>query len=294
MRRIMTFGLRGALVLCATWGIACGGDQAIGAGDGGHTGSGETSGVPTTSSGAATDASSGSSSTTGSTGDGGEPGSEPCDLFAQECPEGEKCTLYAKEGSSYLDWSKCVPVTGDGKPGEPCTTVGGGLSGIDDCEEGAMCWDIDAENEGFCIEMCSGSAASPVCKDPDASYCHINSDGVVNLCRPYCDPLIQDCTDDALCIPLYGQFLCVPAPNQLGQLFDPCELANDCERGLMCSPSASAIECDADVQACCLPFCDLTDAGASCPGVGQSCVSFYGENMGPEKYAKVGVCVIPD
>src|SRR6478752_1114050 len=43
-----------------------------------------------------------------------------CDLFLQDCPEGQKCT--ALSGSGPLDTFRCVPVARDpDHPGEPCS-----------------------------------------------------------------------------------------------------------------------------------------------------------------------------
>jgi hypothetical protein len=98
-----------------------------------------------------------------------------------------------------------------------------------------------------------------------------------------------------VCIPFVYDFECVlDASGDEGQVFDPCELANVCDAGLMCLVPAAAAECDLDAGGCCLPFCDLGDANATCPGVGQSCVPFYEQGMAPPKYMQVGLCVVPE
>ncbi len=132
-------------------------------GDGGGSstsgGGGTTSGVPTSSGQPSTGPGATSSgtgpqpgTTTGSTGSesttvedtcgficpgttGGESTDKLCDLFQQNCPEGEKCASYAEGGGIVWNATKCVPVTGDAGPGEPCTAVGGGISGFDDCPQ---------------------------------------------------------------------------------------------------------------------------------------------------------------
>ena len=44
-----------------------------------------------------------------------------CDLWAQDCPEGQKCAGYFGSQS----WAvKCVDVTGTDQPGDACTTEG--------------------------------------------------------------------------------------------------------------------------------------------------------------------------
>jgi hypothetical protein len=186
-----------------------------------------------------------------------------------------------------------VPVTGDGQPGDACIAPEGGVSGFDDCARGVICWDVDAMGHGTCVEMCSGSEAAPVCKGED-SVCNLTSDGVLNLCLPSCDPLIQDCPGDDLCIPVDNTFVCVIDPGDNGQVFDACEFINACDKGLACLPPPAASECDPDVGGCCVPFCDLSQPNVMCPGVGQSCVPFFEEGMAPAKFENVGICAIPE
>ncbi len=108
----------------------------------------ENSGVPTTGGAGTTGSwpgtgtgelvsSSGGATSTGTTGgdtcgflcgtDEDATGVTPCDVFKQDCPEGEKCSAYADDGGTSWNASKCVPVNGDGQPGEPCTVEGSAL-----------------------------------------------------------------------------------------------------------------------------------------------------------------------
>lgn len=265
-----------------------------------------TTGVPTT--GASTTG--GESSTTGGSSTTGEASSEPdscgficdstgaddgrCDVFTQDCPEGEKCAPYAEGGGTAWNEVKCVPVMGDGRPGEPCTAPGGGIDGIDDCEEGAFCVYVDEMNHGFCVEQCHGSEAKPVCDDEEKFNCAATTDGAVNLCFLDCDPLLQDCPGDDLCLMIGYEFHCLDdGSGEQGQLFDVCEFNNACDKGLMCLDPSAAKECEVQTGGCCLPFCDFSDPNTTCPGVGQSCVSLYQEGINPPKYKDVGICVIP-
>ncbi len=215
-----------------------------------------------------------------------------CDAFAQDCPECEKCAPYGKD--SDLDWNatQCVPVTGEGQPGETCTTEISSNSGLDDCEEGAMCWWLDAELRGRCVALCIGSADVPVCADATTSC--ISGENALHLCLPNCDPLVQDCPGDDLCLPIDDDFRCVlDGSGDAGAALDPCKFANTCDPGLVCAGSTVAIECDPIVTGCCTPMCGLDDADFVCPGVGQACVSLYEEGMAPPKYANVGYCTVP-
>ena len=214
----------------------------------------------------------------------------PCSTHAQDCSEGEKCAPYAEGGGSVWNATKCVPVTGDNKPDEPCMTMGGGVSGLDDCEVGAFCWDVDETEHGTCIGLCSGSEAAPDCKDPDKECV---GGGVLSLCLLGCDPLLQDCPGEDLCILHADVFICViDFSGDTGAALDPCDFANACDKGLLCLNPTAAEECDPNAGGCCLPFCDLTKPDM-CPGVSTVCTSLYEEGMAPPKYENVGICVEP-
>ncbi len=75
------------------------------------------------------------------------PDSGECDAFAQECPEGQKCAPYADDGGSTWNNTKYVDVAEDpAQVGEPCVAEEFGLGGIDDCDVGLFCWDVDEQN----------------------------------------------------------------------------------------------------------------------------------------------------
>lgn len=314
MKRTWAPGLVGSLLLLACVEGSSGSDTTGETTTRGQEGSGEASGVPTTG---GADASStgttaellGSSGGTAvgttlmesSSGDAceficetttGEPRVPDCDLFMQDCPEGEKCTSYGLGEGANLSGHRCVPVTGTGQPGEPCMVMGSGISGFDDCAKGMMCWYIDEQLHGACIEICGGSVDMPVCQS-DVS-CSIAAEAIVAICIPNCHPLVQDCPGVLMCVPLVEGFSCViDASGEEGQAFDACASANVCDEGLVCWPAGSALECDQDATGCCLPMCDLADPEVVCPGAGQSCVSIYEEGMAPPESAKVGVCAVP-
>ena len=107
-----------------------------------------------------------------------------CDLFAQDCPAGEKCMPWANDGGPDLNATRCSPVSPDpGAPGDPCTVEGSAVSGIDDCDIGTMCWDVDRSGQGTCIAMCTGSADAPLCDGADA-WCYMANDGAISVCLP--------------------------------------------------------------------------------------------------------------
>ncbi len=232
--------------------------------------------------------------------DGGS-GTVECNVWTQNCPPGEKCTAWADDGGSSWNATKCVPVLENPKqPGEPCMVTDSGVSGLDDCELGSMCWDVGEELMGTCVAQCTGSEMEPMCQDP-ATVCAIYNEGVLNLCLDRCDPLTGDCPDpNDLCLPASLEdpdgFLCiVDASGDGGQVHTPCTFANSCDAGLLCRPAASASECDQQAGSCCEPVCDLTvpDPDSQCTGVGQKCVAFFMPDMAPEGDEDVGVCAVP-
>jgi hypothetical protein len=219
-------------------------------------------------------------------------GGATCDVFAQDCPDGQKCTAWASDGGGSWNATKCVPVTGDKVPGDECTVEGSGVTGIDNCEKGAMCWDTDEMNIGLCVELCKGSEEAPTCSTQGFT-CSVTNEGVLTLCLPGCDPLLQDCPGNDVCIPIGDGFVCVlDASGEEGQAFDPCEFANTCDPGLVCAGSASANECSPMAMGCCVPMCSISEM-APCPGAGQECTSLFEEGQAPPAFTDVGYCTIP-
>jgi len=218
-------------------------------------------------------------------------GTIDCDLYAQDCPPGQKCVAGAEDGGGAWDATRCVDIIGDAAPGEPCTTMGSGPSFIDDCALGAICWDVDETHHGTCIALCAGSWDAPIC--PPQSIC--SGGELLNLCIPTCHPLLQDCPGDDLCIPnLDGtSFTCVlDASRDEGQANDPCEFLNACDKGLMClEPATASSACDPGSTGCCTPFC--TFPNSPCPNPDQQCVPFFNPMTVPPGYESVGVCAIP-
>ncbi len=215
-----------------------------------------------------------------------------CNPFTQDCPSGQKCMPYSEGGGGSWNNDKCLPVMeSPAQFDEPCFTIGGGTSGIDNCDIGLMCWGVDAEMNGTCIALCIGSADEPVC---DLGYlCKISSEPVLPLCIPACNPLLQDCDD--VCIPNRSGvgFCCVfDASGDEGQQHDPCEFANACDPGLYCAEVTAAVECDLNATGCCQPYCDL-NAMNTCAGQGQVCVSFFNGTPPPE-YENIGYCAVPE
>lgn len=215
---------------------------------------------------------------------------EFCKSWTQDCPDGKKCAPFLESDGG--GWSaKCVPIMGAQQPGEPCVVLDHAASGLDNCIEGATCWFYDESLVGTCLMLCLGLGEF-ICTD--ISHCALAADGVVNLCIPDCNPLIQDCPDGDLCIPVGSHFECIlDASRGGGQFNDSCEFDNACAKGLVCLDTAAAsIACDPQTPACCQPFCNFPDG--ACPNPDQKCRQWYDPLQLPEDDPRLayGVCSI--
>jgi hypothetical protein len=266
--------------------------------DGGTDGGSATGGKPTTTGGG--------SDSTDDSGDTWEPdmpdvngGGGWCDIWAQDCPPGDKCMPWAYDGGDVWNALKCSPLDPDPRqPGDECTAEGSGVSGIDDCALGSMCWDVDPETvEGYCIAFCQGSEDDPLCSDPN-SYCVIFNSGVLPLCLAWCDPLLQDCDHDTICVvaPDDQAFVCLGHGSGEDNYGDPCEYASHCGTGLFCAEAAQVPGCQGAVG-CCTEYCDLTAPVPtdSCSGADQGveCIPWFEPGQAPDGYDHVGKCILP-
>jgi hypothetical protein len=205
-----------------------------------------------------------------------------CDPWMQDCPEGEKCVPYASGGGFY-DSNKCVPITGDGAVGEPCT-YGGMVEATDDCDATGVCWD------GTCHGFCTGTVDAPAC--PDGHSCVISSDPVVTLCFANCDPVAQDCGEGLGCGWVNSEFVCLFEPERSVPVGQPCEGFSDCQSGGICLVPGSIPNCEA--LSCCAAYCDLGLGDAPCAVTpGTACVPFFPPEEAPMGYEHVGVCILP-
>jgi len=228
----------------------------------------------------------------GGGGNGG--GAFECDLQAQDCPEGEKCMPWANDGGGSWNATRCSPIDENpGQPGDTCTVEGDGVSGVDDCDIAAMCWDVDGKsNMGVCVGFCEGSEDAPFCSNPDEG-CSITNDGVLILCLAICDPLLQDCPEGSACYPEDNGFFCSPDASgaELGAIGDPCEYINVCDPGGWCAAAESVPDCVAS-SGCCAAFCDITDPASTCPD-GTECVAWHTKGTAPPGEEDIGVCILP-
>jgi len=272
-----------------------GGTQGTGSGEDGGTTT-DTSDVPDpppTESGTDSDpGTSGTETPVDPCGDPGVPGSQ-CDLWSESCPVGCKCMPWDKDGGSSWNATRCSPLDPNPKgPGQPCTVEGYLASGVDDCAKHSMCWDPDPEtNEGTCVPFCLGTADDPSCSD-ECSTCVIGNGGILTLCLPVCDPLVQDCPAQEGCYPVEDAFVCAPdASEGSGKHGDPCDFTNDCDPGLACLEIDAVAGC-AGTVGCCTSFCAPL---SPCPDedLGMQCVDWFdGPPPNPCQH-EVGICRLP-
>lgn len=218
------------------------------------------------------------------------PGDPPaqCDVWAQDCPAGEKC---GAEGPPPINSGSiaCAPIVPEpAQLGEPCQVLVEGHLGPDTCDIGLYCHDVDpVTQQGTCRSLCTGDQNDPTC--PSGQVC-VNA--ALPMCADACDPRLDSCASGERCLWISLGFGCWPDSGEpKKELFETCEYVDACDSGLICAGSNYASECDPNGIGCCLPFCDL-DLPA-CPGVGQECTPFYGPGEAPAGLADLGVCLLP-
>lgn len=221
-----------------------------------------------------------------------------CDLFEQDCPPGEKCMPYSNDGGAAWNATACFPIARDPVGyGETCEVVGNGVSGMDDCDAGMICWSVDREGIGHCVQMCTGSADNPTCPRPD-DWCAVSGNGDIALCIEGCDPLAQDCMlEGEVCYPFNDTWGCAAdASGDAGVFGDPCEFINACDLFHVCVGEAAVGLCPGALG-CCTQVCDVFDgaADAECAALapGFACEGWWREGQAPPAYEHVGVCVLP-
>ena len=220
---------------------------------------------------------------TSSTGE--DPTGAQCQADEQDCPSGFKCVLRRDaEAWEFV----CLPVNGDGEPGDPCVHDGV-VSGTDSCNEDTWCiGSFDASGrpwDGVCYPLCvedTCEAASDVCVGI----------GMLPVCAAACDPLLPgSCGAAESCI-LRGYeegFVCFPSGAAQHELGEVCETAIDCAAGLHCSQNV--VGCAAE-EYCCTDPCDTQEPESTCAEqeAGAQCVAIGVATPGQEH---VGACVVP-
>lgn len=204
-----------------------------------------------------------------------------------ECPRGEKCMPWANDGGMAWNTFRCSPLANEpNAPGEPCQVEGSQWSGIDDCEEDAICWQVDPRtNQGVCHAACNIVDTNGVCPDPFS--CTILDAGVP-LCVQSCDPLEPTCPQGQTCAFTFGGLACQIALGDVVPEGQPCGPEVTCELGTLCSYDP-VLDCTEEPGVgCCAEICDLLDPSA-CGGM-ETCMPWFPFDPPPE-LANLGVCV---
>lgn len=207
-----------------------------------------------------------------------------CSAFEQNCPEGEVCRPWANDGGEAWNARRCVPVFPDASQvGEVCSVEGSGVSGIDTCDFGLMCWDVDMDTlEGTCAQLCAGTVDSPSCVDPDDT-CVVANDDALSLCLPTCDPLGPECGDGFGCYPGSDEmFVCLRegVAVEVGEVSHP-----QCAPGTFWASEEAVAGCVED-EPCCAAYCHLEDPKACGPTA--DCVPFFEPTV--PSHASLGYC----
>ncbi|MBC8074201.1 MAG: hypothetical protein IAG13_38130 [Deltaproteobacteria bacterium] len=221
-------------------------------------------------------------------------GAEECDSFAQNCPADEKCTPWANDGGGSWNATRCSPLSDAPVAlGGACTVEGSGVSGVDNCEVGSMCWGVDADTlMGECVELCSCTPETPVCNTPNTA-CVITNQGALALCLGVCNPLDPEaCEDGSGCFAVGELFHCAAdASGSEGAPGDPCAFVNACDPGSFCAGAALVPGCAGSVG-CCSAFCSV-EAGDGCLA-GQECLPWFAEGQAPDDcLGELGACSAP-
>ncbi|MEM7151658.1 MAG: hypothetical protein AAF799_02405 [Myxococcota bacterium] len=213
-----------------------------------------------------------------------------CDMFVQDCPKGETCMPWANDGGAVWNSTRCAPLppTPDAI-GETCTVEGSGVSGIDSCELGSVCWNVDpTTNFGECVAVCGGDESSPTCADGD--HCRLSNEGAIILCLPTCNPLAAECDDGQVCVPDYGGlWTCVPGVSTPFEAGQPCDFDNVCEAGSICVDAELSDACVGN-EGCCAALCDLEFP--TCDDPAATCVPWYAPEQDPPGLGGTGICTV--
>ncbi|PTL85157.1 hypothetical protein DAT35_00025 [Vitiosangium sp. GDMCC 1.1324] len=168
-----------------------------------------------------------------------------CDLVAQDCPSGSKCT-YVRQGD--VTARRCVPDGTVAEGGACASTATPSGDFYDTCKAGLYCTDQKAPGGGTvftCQKFCYGSEQCTAPRDCIEVLRFTGSDELPRVCGeagPKCDPLAQGCASPRGCYPSPGSG---PVCATAGTAEDgaPCTYSNDCRPGSACVKDGAALTC---------------------------------------------------
>ena len=215
-----------------------------------------------------------------------------CAPTQQDCPDGEKCVWYVAPGNQLRrEAARCIPVTGDRAPFEPCNLPTGFGSEIsDDCGADSYCLEVyETADHGFCAPFLHLEDQIWTCDHlPGTQVAVENGSDFPAACLfSECNPLDPStCPADMTCTfyPawIYGANHCWHLPPDelpLGAACDPGE----CGPGKLCLVGEAVPGCAH--ERCCTAWCDL-DA-PTCADPAAQCQLF------PVGFPALGACLMP-
>ncbi|WP_002636634.1 hypothetical protein [Myxococcus hansupus] len=196
-----------------------------------------------------------------------------CDVVAQDCADGLRCTYATEAGGTRR---RCVP-PGTADEGAPCTLAptGGGVA-YDTCRQGLFCREApEGQGGGFtCQRMCHATTQCGNSGECNTVLRLEGTDELPLLCGPpsvACDPFGQDCTAPLSCYPSTSGPVCAGSGTRTeGQ---SCDFSNQCAPGSACVNAGGGLTC----RSLCVPNGSPACSTGNCraldgnPGVG-ACV----------------------
>lgn len=227
--------------------------------------------------------------------DGGGQEALLCDPQVQDCPMGQKCVWWQVPGStSRRDGTRCIEVTGDGAPFEPCSLPTGlGEDITDDCGADSFCLEVYlSADHGFCAPFPLDD--NDCSHHPGTVYATENGSIFPHACLHYeCNPQVaESCPDGLGCAfyPafLYGTNMCWQLPADDLPVGSACDYGQ-CGAGKLCLDAPFVPGCAN--ERCCTEWCDLS--APDCSNAAASCDDFPVWNEDDPSFATLGACVIP-
>lgn len=199
---------------------------------------------------------------------------ETCVIEEQDCPRGESCDAWANDGGAFWNASRCNPVPDEpGQRGDPCSVEASPVTGINTCDAGLICWNVDPEElTGECIDHCNALFECDVATES----CSVYNEGYLPLCLPSCSPLEDTCGEGLGCYPNSADaFSCIREGENvhLGGVVHP-----HCPSGSFMLEGACARFCDVSVEEPC-------ESGGMCE-------PYYEFGSPPPGLEDVGYCAV--
>ncbi|MEM7151631.1 MAG: hypothetical protein AAF799_02270 [Myxococcota bacterium] len=229
--------------------------------------------------------------------DGGPPPIE-CSVVDQDCPAGQKCVwAELRPGFGRRNWSRCIEVTGDREPFEPCSLPNGiGFEITDDCGPESYCLEVyGTADHGFCAPFVGDDYGCDAYPGTDLAV--ENGSDFPAACLHYeCQPLVPStCPDGMQCTfyPawLYGSMKCWSVPPETDlPVGAECDFGQ-CGEGKLCAPADWLPDCSG--ERCCTEWCDLQAPECATPGTTCEFFPVWNYQDDPE-FDWLGACLLPE